>query len=510
MKNKKCFILLMMILFLTTGCVREKIDLTIHKDKSMDLSMDMGISKTFMEAYKQQEGTTGGNDLEFFDISDEEIAEMKKKGINVEKYDDGSYTGMKAFLKITNIDVISSTKEVEGDLEAIVGFNDDLTDTEKDTEEKFLFTVKKGFLKNKYTAKLSSSTSDEIKDMTDLYTDTDATINNGNNNTTGNGTNNVVGGNSSTNDFDFSTLASGMDMSFTVNLPYKAISNNATTVENDGKKLSWNLANTNNAIEFSFELYNMRNIYLLGGGILLIVLILIVGIVLFVKKKGNKNLSEDKTSIDRGVKESYPAVTNMIGPMPASGNQAQQNARVQSVPVTTKPVLQPNPITPAPQPIGQPTQQVPQGVENRSEAAQLKRSTTPYQVTPNNQVVGNQSVQTGNANMQGQINYNQNMTGVPTMSAQPRVEQPSVSMNGQQPMRPMTTVTPQPNSQVGQTPSRQSLNANVQGMQVPANGQVVNQPMSMNGQPQNSNTPKGQSQTGSSPTDIFGQNGSFQ
>ncbi len=508
MKNKKSFILLILMLFLTTGCVRENIDLTINKDKSMNLSMDMGLSKTFLEAYNQENGAADGA-LDLFDMDDKEIEEMKKKGVSVEKYDDGSYTGIKAKLKIKNIDSISTTKEVDGDLESIVGFADiEKEETEEqETEETFLFTVKKGFFKNEYRARLNSSMSDEIKDMTDTYVpDSDATINNG---TTGNNSNNITsGGNTSTgimDDFDPSILASGMDLRFTVNLPYKALSHNAPTVENDGKKLSWNLMSADNAIEFSFELYNMKNIYLLGGGIVLIVLLLIVGIVLFTRKKGNKNLSEDKTSIDRGMKESYPAVTNMIGPMPTSENQTQQVARVQSVPVTTKPVLQPNPITPTPQPIGQTMQQTSQSALN-AQVQQRPMTQTVNQSMPNNQNVGNPFVQTEGIRGQGQMNYNQNGVGVPTMNTQANVGQQPVSMNSQQPMNPSLTA----NGQVGQAFPSQVFNSNGQNRQVPTNSQTMNQPMSMNSQPQQNTTLNGQSQTNANPTDIFGQNNSFQ
>lgn len=504
MKNKKSFIILIMVLFLTTGCVRTKMNMTIHKDKRMDLSMDMGVSKAFMEAYEQQEGITSGNSLEIFDISDEELASMKKKGIDVEEYDDGSYTGMKASLKIANIDTVSTTEDIDGDLESLLGATDSFLEEKQEVENKFIFTVKKGFFKNTYTAKLNSSMSDEVGDMTDLYMDTDATPNNKNNNTTGNGANNIAGGNSSMDDFDFSTLASGMDMTFTVHLPYKAISNNAKTVENDGKTLSWNLLEKGN-INFTFSLYNMKNIYLLGGGIALFVLILIIVLVLFIKKRGNKNLSEDKTSIDRGMKESYPAVTNMIGPNLTSTNPPVQNTRMQTVPVTTKPVLQPNPIAPIPQPIQSTVQPVGNGT-NLAMQAQNGSPTTAQPVPPQMRVVSNvnqQPVQTGN--IQGQMNYKQNMVVTPTMNQQ--------VANGVQPM-PMPT--PQPVNQVptmtqnrtgiqGTYPSNQTMISNGQPMQVPTNNQIGNSPLQENA------TPMGQAQapTNANPTDIFGQKNPF-
>ena len=505
MKNKKNFVILIMILFLTTGCVREKFNVTIHKDKSMELSMDMGVSKTFMEAYKQQEGITSGSGLEIFDISDEELASMKEKGIDIEEYDDGSYTGMKGLFKIANIDTISTTEDIEGDLESLLGATDSFSEAKKEAEEKFIFTVKKGFFKNTYTAKLKASMSDEVKDMTDMYTDTDATLNNGNNNTTGNGTNNITGGNSSMDDFDFSTLASGMDMTFTVHLPYKAISNNAKTVENDGKTLSWNLLEIKDPVAFSFSLYNMKNIYLLGGGVILFALILIVVVVLFIKKRGNKNLSEDKTSIDRGVKESYPAVTNMIGPNPTSNNPPVQNTRIQTIPVTTKPVLQPNPIVPTPQPIKPAVQPMGNG-GNVVAQAQNVNPTTVQPVNPQMGVVSNvnqQPIQTGN--IQGQMNYNQNVVGVPTMGQQSTTGQTYGAMPAAQPVNPMPTMTQNRGGINGAYPSNQAMNANGQNMQVPTNNQIGNRPAQGNGAPMG----QAQAPTNANPTDIFGQNNPF-
>ena len=65
-------------------------------------------------------------------------------------------------------------------------------------------------------------------------------------------------------------------LSFNVTLPYSAKSNNASTVNNDGKKLSWNLSsNQVEFIEFEFELYNMTVIYTGVGAIVLILVIII-------------------------------------------------------------------------------------------------------------------------------------------------------------------------------------------------------------------------------------------
>ena len=92
-----------------------------------------------------------------------------------------------------------------------------------------------------------------------------------------------------TDNYDYSSMMSGMDMSINVKLPYKALSNNATEVTNDGKDLKWNLTTSGaQSIDFEFELYNMTTIYIciaLGVVLLVGVIVLIVVLVSKGKKK---------------------------------------------------------------------------------------------------------------------------------------------------------------------------------------------------------------------------------
>lgn len=74
-------------------------------------------------------------------------------------------------------------------------------------------------------------------------------------------------------------------MKFSVSVPYNALSNNATTVEDDGKTLIWDLMNLKNqdTMHFEFELYNMTNIYIaiaISGVILLGLITLVVAIII--------------------------------------------------------------------------------------------------------------------------------------------------------------------------------------------------------------------------------------
>lgn len=80
-------------------------------------------------------------------------------------------------------------------------------------------------------------------------------------------------------------LAGEMEFSYIVNLPEKALTNNATNVSSDGKTLTWSLMQSQMSnIEFSFELKNMTNYYILYGGIAAAVIIVIIIIITIIKK----------------------------------------------------------------------------------------------------------------------------------------------------------------------------------------------------------------------------------
>lgn len=72
--------------------------------------------------------------------------------------------------------------------------------------------------------------------------------------------------------------------SFTLTLPGKSINNNATSVSGDGKKLTWELNNGENHINFSFSLRESRIYYIFS--IIAIVFVLATTIVVLLFRKG--------------------------------------------------------------------------------------------------------------------------------------------------------------------------------------------------------------------------------
>lgn len=270
MKKAK-YIILLSLTILLTGCVKSNTSMIINKDKSMSLTSEVLISDKLL-------------DKESSLIIKDEKDKLQKKNMTVEEIKNSNgYSGFSVTKKYDNID--KNSKEEYKEI-IISNFFDDKFD------DSVLFQVKKGLFKNVYTANYkfevdndnfvedNNSNETVIDDTTNtptVETDTTNVIDN---------TNNVDGTNNDTykdisNNADLIKLASEVEFKFSVNLPYKVLESNATKKSDDGKKLEWDL-NSNDAvmINYSFELYNMNNIYMtigisIGAIILLIALIII-------------------------------------------------------------------------------------------------------------------------------------------------------------------------------------------------------------------------------------------
>ena len=242
--KKSCKVLcLMLIVFMMSGCVKANIDMSINKDKSMKLSVTSAVDQSLLQQY----GSEG--------LMDEETKnEAENNGFKVDEYSDGSMKGYTLSKEFKNIDDISSDKKVNFDLEKLMN-----------EENAQIFTVKQGFFKNTYTVTMENNTSSELESQMDFGDSTTY------------GQDNSMDFSSN---IDLSSISSNMDMKFNVTLPYKTIKSNATSTENDGKKLVWDLMNQNlQNIEFQFELYNMNNVYLTAGIAAAIIIIIIIVIV---------------------------------------------------------------------------------------------------------------------------------------------------------------------------------------------------------------------------------------
>ncbi|MBR2678614.1 MAG: hypothetical protein IKE63_04275 [Bacilli bacterium] len=287
MKKVWSLLLVCGLTFLLTGCVKFNANMDIKKDKSMDFSI----------IYAFDTSVFGEQEM----LKDEDKKNLEKQGFTVKDYSQNTMKGFSISRNVKNIDFISSDKSTKYDLSGLL---------ENKSKNNYIFEVKKGLLKNTYKAKLEFDASDsdlnnstgsgtlndslgetdddsfDIDDDDDFdVEDDDATIDDD--------TDSTVGSNSM-NDLDLSKMNANMDLSFNVKLPYPAKSSNATTKNNDGKELAWNLSSNNGEnIEFGFELYNMTNIYI-GVGI---IVLLIIALVIFIIKKGKNKKVTNNTDL---------------------------------------------------------------------------------------------------------------------------------------------------------------------------------------------------------------------
>ena len=300
-KVKRSFkvLCLMLIIFMTSGCMKLNVDMSINKDKSMNLSYVVAFANSLMN----QSGTDTA-------LDESDLKQAEESGFKVENYSDGSMTGYKFTKGFSNIDNISDEKETIFDLEKLL-----------DGEEAKVFTVKKGLFKNTYSVKMQNNTATEMEDEMDLgsiYGDSSSDYSS---------SSNIFG------DTDLYMLTSSMDLTFTVNLPNKPINSNATTTENEGKKLEWNLMDQNlQNIEFEFELYNMDNIYLTVGIIGVLVIIIIVIIIMNKKKPNSKEVTPvlvNDSVIEPNIPNEMPVET-INKEEPLNNQNIQGNADIQS------------------------------------------------------------------------------------------------------------------------------------------------------------------------------------
>ena len=298
MKSLKKVIGVLLILTTMTGCVKYKNTMTINNDKSMVFEGSYLISDKLLE---QSDSKT------FF--TEENKKALEERGVTVEEKKENGYTGISVSKKYDNIDKISN--DTGKDVTISDYFKEDFDDS-------VLFKVEKGFLKNKYTANFKydsnvgagdggdTSTGQALTEndkklaVTDDLTTTapstgeDTTTTTPPNDDTTTTTPNDGTKDPTTDpddsgiDPDLMGLAGEMEFSYIVNLPEKALTNNATNVSSDGKTLTWSLMQSQMSnIEFSFELKNMTNYYILYGGIAAAVIIVII-IIISIIKKGKK------------------------------------------------------------------------------------------------------------------------------------------------------------------------------------------------------------------------------
>ena len=151
MKNKfKKLLISSLVLLGLSGCVKFNTTMDIKNDKSMDYSVIYGMTSTLI------------NDQQM--LSDEEKKELESKGFKTEDYKDDKYTGIKLTISFDNIDDVSTDNDTEFSLSKIADKSEKLEN---------IFKVKKGLLKNTYTANFKFDQNDSGMSDTDFDTDMD-------------------------------------------------------------------------------------------------------------------------------------------------------------------------------------------------------------------------------------------------------------------------------------------------------------------------------------------------
>lgn len=272
MKKFKSVLLLAICIVFLSGCVKSHTTMGIKKDKSMSYETELLFSNLLSD------------DMTSFIDSEE----YEKSGYKVTVVTDEGYKGVKITKKFKNIDDFSNNKGEE------VVISDFL---EKDFNRSLLFQRESSFLKDTYKAKFkySINTSEYEKSMSENENSTEEASD----------SEELTDENVE----NYMNLMSEMEFTFNITLPYKAISNNASDVSENGRSLKWNIGvDGQKDIEFEFSILNMSHIIMLGGGVILLIILLFVVLMIIRHKKATKD-----TLIHKDYDPSVESIVNPNG-----------------------------------------------------------------------------------------------------------------------------------------------------------------------------------------------------
>lgn len=228
------YLIVGLFLILLTGCSSYDMSITINKNKSMDLSIYI-VSTSSEEINKYID--TLKEKYESNDFKVEEFTKDNNYGIRISKHYD-------------NIDNNSFAERTDK-FDLLYLYNNDY---DKSIETK-IFNVDKGFASNRYAANF-------FVDLTNI-------------------------------DIDLSNTK----VTFTVNLPKGSVSNNASSVSEDGNTLTWNITNKGRTdIEFVFEVGSYDTIYFIVA--IFIAIFLVFSIISTILSKSGDVSSSD---VDRDI-----------------------------------------------------------------------------------------------------------------------------------------------------------------------------------------------------------------
>ena len=318
MKRMKQFVVVLLSILLLSGCVKEDINMTINKDKSMNLEVQALIS-----------------DALYGEASSDLVSrakELEKRGFTVTQVNESGYRGYKFTKKFNNIDDFSKNNGEEIILGDIL---------EKDFDMSKLFKIEKGFLKDTYTAHFKAKISDTNFNININNNNLDEDAVENTDNTEGIETNNdevpvTEALTNSTNNLDSvneENVDNEISFKYTVKLPYAADDNNASEKSSDKKVLTWiYTGDTGGEIKYTFSFYNLKTIIIIGGSCLLVLIVLIIIIGRKKKKASGETLihTDYDESIVGEITETLTPIENIPNTsenleytMPASAQTSQ-------------------------------------------------------------------------------------------------------------------------------------------------------------------------------------------
>lgn len=222
----------------------------------------------------ENEETTSSND----GIDCASLQEGLGETWKVEVYKDETYQGCKISKTYANIDEISDSKEVIVDLTSI---------QDNKFDDKQLFK-KSG---DTYSAHFTFNTKNELAE----------------------------------NDTDLSMIKDMFKVSYSVELPYANISNNATKVENDGKKLTWEIElGKDTDIKYSFNFTGKKPFPWLYVGIGCGALVVVIIIIVVISKCKSKKSSPVVQQVEPVVEPVTEVKEEVEQPTEQSNNDIQQ------------------------------------------------------------------------------------------------------------------------------------------------------------------------------------------
>ena len=224
MKKVLSVALLMLFIMCFTGCMRINYTVDVQKDGTADLYMTYAVMNTDLSTDGEESSSTASPRDQFGD----EMSELEESGWKVSDYVEDDYIGYTC--NKTGIPLEDVAKEFNGTSNDEVEMSSDVFSIVKDGSS--------------YTLKWDLGESEEEAEE-------------------------------SGEDYSSYLTTYGGYATFTLKLPNKAKSSNATTVSDDGKTLEWDLTKVDGTIDAKFSLTNIKLI------ITIIVIVFFVALIAF-------------------------------------------------------------------------------------------------------------------------------------------------------------------------------------------------------------------------------------